>query len=63
MKDHQQINTSKNKKIGIAHRSMGIKLVRERMESAQQTRPILIEDISLYNDGETGTKVTIILEV
>ncbi len=57
------INTSKNKKIGIAHRSMGIKLVRERMESAQQTRPILIEDISLYNDGETGTKVTIILEV
>lgn len=57
------INTSKKQKVGVTHRSMGIKLVKERMESSQQTRPILIEDISAFYDNKKGTRVTIILEV
>jgi ligand-binding sensor domain-containing protein len=45
----------------VLHRSMGIKLVKERMLSSQQPHPIQIEDLGAEN--KQGTKVTIVLEV
>lgn len=56
-------NPTQDLKAKNQHRSMGITLVKERMEAANQTHPILIENISNSNHSTKGTKVSITLEV